>query len=130
MPVTINTPGIHHLCLRVTDYERAKSFYTDQLGFSIVLEQDNLFIFFAGGTAFAVRGPEENSPANDVFNPFRVGLDHVALGCQDKAELERVTAALNAHNIENTGIKLDETLNKEYVAFKDPDRIAWEFYMV
>ena len=29
-----------------------------------------------------------------------------------------------------TGVKLDETLGKRYVAFKDPDRIAWEFYMV
>jgi glyoxylase I family protein len=24
---------------------------------------------------------------------------------------------------------MDETLGKNYVAFKDPDRIAWEFYM-
>ena len=26
--------------------------------------------------------------------------------------------------------KTDTTLNKEYVAFKDPDGISWEFYMV
>ena len=26
-------------------------------------------------------------------------------------------------------IKRDEALNKLYVAFKDPDRIQWEFYM-
>ena len=31
--------------------------------------------------------------------------------------------------MENTGVKLDETLGKRYVAFKDPDRIAWELYM-
>ena len=30
--------------------------------------------------------------------------------------------------IENTGVKLDEALGKRYVAFKDPDRISWEFY--
>jgi len=30
---------------------------------------------------------------------------------------------------DNTGIKTDPTLNKEYVAFKDPDRMQWEFYM-
>jgi len=24
---------------------------------------------------------------------------------------------------------MDSTLGKRYVAFKDPDRIAWEFYM-
>ena len=32
--------------------------------------------------------------------------------------------------VENTGVKLDNTLNKLYVAFKDPNSIQWEFYMV
>jgi hypothetical protein len=26
-------------------------------------------------------------------------------------------------------VSLDEPLGKRYVAFKDPDRIAWEFYL-
>jgi uncharacterized glyoxalase superfamily protein PhnB len=45
------------------------------------------------------------------------------------SELKRVADALSAAGIENTGAKRDETLGKDYVAFKDPDRIAWEFYM-
>ena len=59
-----------------------------------------------------------------------MGLDHLALGCSSEEELHRVTSALNEAGIENTGVKLDETLNKKYVAFKDPDRISWEFYMI
>jgi hypothetical protein len=51
------------------------------------------------------------------------------LSCEDEAELERVAAALSEAGVENTGVKLDETRGKKYVAFKDPDRIAWEFYM-
>jgi hypothetical protein len=31
--------------------------------------------------------------------------------------------------VQNTGVKLDETPGKKYVAFTDPDRIACEFYM-
>jgi glyoxylase I family protein len=65
----------------------------------------------------------------DRFNPCRVGLDHVALGCHDEGGLKRVADALGAAGVENTGVKLDETLGKRYVAFKDPDRIAWEFYI-
>ena len=76
-----------------------------------------------------VRGPEAATPKGEMFNPFRVGLDHLALACSDEAELERVAAALAKAGVENTGVKLDPTLNKRYVAFKDPDRIAWEFYM-
>jgi glyoxylase I family protein len=54
----------------------------------------------------------------------------VALGCDSEAELERVAAALTKAGVENTGVKVDDTLGKKYVAFKDPDRINWEFYMV
>lgn len=130
MSIQIKTPQVHHLALRVSNFERARHFYIDVLGFNIAMEQPNLFIFFAGSTAIAVRGPEKETPAGDVFNPFRIGLDHLALACEDLDELQRVVNELEKAGIENTGVKTDETLNKKYVAFKDPDRISWEYYMV
>lgn len=123
------TPGIHHLALRVSDYARARRFYVDTLGFPVALEVPNLCIFLAGGTPIAIRGPDADTPAGDRFNPFRVGLDHVALTCTDPGELHRVARALADAGVENTGVKTDPALGKDYVAFKDPDRIAWEFYM-
>jgi len=128
--IEIKTPGVHHIAIRVTDLDRSKNFYIDKLGFKAVLDQPQLLIFFAGTTAIAIKGPEGKVAESDKFNPFRVGLDHIALGCDNREELERVTKALNRHSIENTGIKLDETLQKDYVAFKDPDRISWEFYSI
>lgn len=130
MPIEIKTPGVHHIAIRVTDMAQSKAFYVDKLGFKAVLDQPELLIFFAGTTAIAIKGPENKVDGQDQFNPFRVGLDHIALGCDNRAELERVAQALNAHAIENTGIKLDETLQKDYIAFKDPDRISWEFYSI
>ena len=130
MPIEIKTPGVHHIAIRISDMEQSKSFYIDQLGFNAVLDTPDLLIFFAGTTAIALKGPEGKVADGDQFNPFRVGLDHIALGCDNRDELERVARALSEHNIENTGIKLDETLQKDYVAFKDPDRISWEFYSV
>lgn len=129
MSMNIATPGIHHLALRVTDLARSRRFYANVLGFPVVLEGPGIFLFLAGQTAIGVRGPDATTPADDVFDPFRVGLDHVALSCADARELERVTRALAAAGVENTGVRLDATLNRQYVAFKDPDRIAWEFYM-
>ena len=130
MSIKIITPQVHHIGLRVSNFDRAKYFYHNVLGFDIILEQPNLFIFFTGSTAVAIKGPEKGSPVGDVFNPFRVGLDHLALACQDLKELQRVTDELDRAGVENTGIKTDATLNKKYVAFKDPDRISWEYYMV
>lgn len=130
MPIDIKTPGVHHIAVRVTDMSRSKAFYIDKLGFKAVLDQPELLIFFAGTTAIAIKGPEGKVAPRDQFNPFRVGLDHIALGCDNPEELNRVAKALADHQIENTGIKLDETLQKNYVAFKDPDRISWEFYSI
>lgn len=123
------TAGIHHLTLRSTDLSRSRSFYGTTLGLPIVIETPELFAALAGGAAIVVRGPDAQTPAGDRFNPFRVGLDHVALGCGSEPELERVAAALAAANVPSTGIKFDAVLQRRYVAFKDPDGIAWEFYM-
>ena len=129
MAVDMKTSGVHHIALRVSDLERSKKFYVETLGFKHLMDVPNLSLFLAGGTAFGLRGPSEETPRGDKFNPHRVGMDHIALACTDQSELERVADALSAAGIENTGAKRDETLGKDYIAFKDPDRIAWEFYM-
>ena len=69
-------------------------------------------------------------PADTTFTPFNIGLDHIAMACEDETELHRVADALKAAGVDTTGVKTDPALRKKYVAFKDPDRIAWEFYMV
>lgn len=123
------TTGVHHVALRSADLERSKVFYIERLGFPLLMETPDLFLFLAGNTAFGVRAPTERTADGDAFDPFRVGLDHIALACTDDAELRRVASGLVAEGIENTGVKMDETLKKEYVAFKDPDGVKWEFYM-
>jgi len=129
MTIALQTTGVHHLTLRSTDLARARGFYGGTLGFPIVLETSDVFVALAGDTALAVRGPDARTPAGDRFDPFRVGLDHVALGCAREAELERVAAALESARVPSTGLTFDPVLQRRYVAFKDPDGIAWEFYM-
>ena len=123
------TAGIHHLTLRSADLHRSRAFYGTTLGLPIVIDTPELFAALAGAAVIVVRGPDRRTPAHDRFDPFRVGLDHVALGCATEAELERVAAQLAAAGVPSTGVKLDPVLQRRYVAFKDPDGIAWEFYM-
>ena len=110
MKIGVKTPGIHHITLRSANLERSRLFYVDVLGFSVQLEAPNLFIVAAGSTAIVVRGPDAKTPLSDVFNPFRLGLDHIALGCIDENELQRVASTLSNAGVENAGVKLDETL--------------------
>ena len=82
-----------------------------------------------GSTAISIVGPDKETSPADVFSPFRVGLDHLSFVCDSEEELARVATALEDAGIWNTGVKIDETLGKKYVAFKDPDKISLEFYM-
>ena len=129
MATGLKTPGLHHLSLRSTDLERSKGFYVGLLGFPVVMEVPGLLLFAAGRALFGARGPDQATPAGDGFDPFRVGLDHVALVCEDEGELERLEQELAAAGVWTTGVKTDEALGKRYVAFKDPDGIKWEYYM-
>jgi catechol 2,3-dioxygenase-like lactoylglutathione lyase family enzyme len=129
MPVALQTPGFHHITLRCTDLARSRRFYVDTLGFPVLLDDPAVLVIQIGSSALGLRPPDVKTPKGDVFNPFRAGLDHVALICADEKELARVAKALSAAGVENTGVKKDPTLGKKYVAFKDPDRISWEFYM-
>ena len=129
MTIAPQTTGVHHLALRSSDLTRARNFYGTTLGLPIVLETWDSFVALAGGTLLVVRSPETRTPTGDRFDPFRVGLDHVALACADETELERVARALEAAEVPSTGLRFDAVLRRRYVAFKDPDGIAWEFYM-
>jgi catechol 2,3-dioxygenase-like lactoylglutathione lyase family enzyme len=129
MSIQPRTNGVSHLALRVSDLHGARQFYEGTLGLPVVLEADGLLAVMAGGTLVALRGPTGETPAGDSFNPFRVGMDHVALGCSDVKELNRVAKALQHAGVKNTGVKDDDLTGKKYVAFKDPDNISWEFYM-
>ncbi len=129
MAIQMTTPGVHHIALRSTSLDRTKEFYGQLLGFPLVLDTDNLIGFMMGAVFVGFMPAAPKTADGNVFTPFNAGLDHIALACENEAELKRVADALAAAGVENTGVKTDPTLNKNYVAFKDPDRIQWEFYM-
>ena len=127
--INVETLGVHHIALRNMDREATKEFYGNVLGFPLILENEELLIYAMGRTFIAFKQAAPKDPRYQKFSPFEVGLDHIALGIESEQELRRITDRLVAAGVENTGVKTDETLQKLYVAFKDPDRIQWEFYM-
>ena len=129
MPIQPKTRGLSHVALRVTDFARTKAFYGDLLGFPLVIEMPDIIGYKVGDVHIGFKLAQPADPAATTFTPFNIGLDHLAIRCDDEAELRRVADALQAAGVENTGIKTDTVEPKQYVAFKDPDRISWEFYM-
>ena len=127
--MALQTGGLHHLALRVADLERAKAFYVETLGFPLVLEREGVVaIINVGGTFVGSRGPDAKTAAGDRFDPFRVGLDHLALAMPDAAALQAVARQLDEAGVPNNGVEHDAVLGSKYISFYDPDGIAWELY--
>jgi glyoxylase I family protein len=125
----LNANGLSHLGLRVTDLARAKRFYIDTLGCELIREIDGAVLINVYGMLFALYGDDSHS-SRDRFNPFRVGLDHIALAIEDPSILEGLQQELDAAGVKNNGVEVDPETHDKYISFYDPDGIAWELYSV
>jgi glyoxylase I family protein len=124
----VGTYPLAHLGLRISDLARAKNFYVDTLGFRLVREAQTAVFIDAHGVLIALLGPAEQTGAADRFDPFRIGLDHLALAIADAGELEGLREQLDAAGVLNHGIERDPGTGATYISFYDPDGIAWELY--
>ncbi len=127
--MALNVRGLSHIALRVTDLARAKAFYTAVLGFQMVQEIPSLVLVSGYGFLLGMRGDAAETPQGDRFNPYRVGLDHLALAAPDRAALDSLKSALDAAGVRNNGIEDDALTHAPFISFYDPDGIAWEFYV-
>jgi catechol 2,3-dioxygenase-like lactoylglutathione lyase family enzyme len=127
--MTTSIRGLSHLALRVTDLARARAFYVDALQFPVQVEMPGGLLLNAYGTPMAILGDDSHTAKSDRFNPYRVGLDHLALNVPNEEMLSALLDKLNQAGIPNHGIEQDEMTHARYISFYDPDGIAWEFYV-
>ena len=119
--------GIGHIALRVTDLQRSTTFYTEAVGFTLIRASEQVSFVTAGGVVFALIAGTDQTTPSDHFDPFRVGLDHLALAVA-AADLPELKQRLDAANVRNNGIEHDDRSGADAITFYDPDGIAWEFY--
>ncbi len=124
----IQTDGLSHVALRVTDLARSKQFYAETLGFPIVQEFADVVLVNANGVLLGMRGGNPATAPGDRFDPYRVGVDHLALAVADPAALAGLQRQLDAAGVPNNGVEDDPTTGGRYISFSDPDGIAWELY--
>lgn len=112
MPETkIETSGIDHVVLHVSDLERSRRFYLDVLGMTVAHESSGRAFLSCGAqlvALFEVRGGA----------PVKAGaeLNHLALRV-DSGTYEELKAYLEGRGIEVTGRPGDERC----IYFDDPD---------
>jgi catechol 2,3-dioxygenase-like lactoylglutathione lyase family enzyme len=123
-------PGIAHVAVTVSDLSKSVPWYRELIGSDPVLDEDtDLFhhtVFLIGGTLLGLHGFPEGVPDGDAFEERRLGLDHVAFGVADRAELEAWQGRLDQRGIKHGGI-VDAHYGSA-LSFRDPDGIALEFF--
>jgi catechol 2,3-dioxygenase-like lactoylglutathione lyase family enzyme len=121
-------PPFHHYALTVSNLERSTAWY-ERLFESPptgVMQGDNFRAALWSEPMFAIH-ENERQREGDVFDEFRIGLDHIAFRCASREELESWPARLDA-----LGIEHGEILDRPYgsgLAFRDPDNIQLEFFL-
>jgi len=126
----IQTEGVHHLTLTVTDLARAVDFYTTMLGFQKAMDLSETRVLLANGKAILALSeapdPSQAIP-DDRFNENRVGLDHVSLNVGNLHKLEEAKRCFDEYNVSHGEIEdLGPDLGIYVLAFRDPDNIQLE----
>src|SRR6266851_6750179 len=115
--MSLVTGGLHHLSIRTTDLARAKQFYTETMGFQPVSEADGAVLLNANGTVLGLLGAAPETSPEDRFDPFRVGLDHLALAVANAESLDELRQQLDAAGVRNNGVQVDTITGARYIAF-------------
>jgi catechol 2,3-dioxygenase-like lactoylglutathione lyase family enzyme len=136
---TIETAGIHHVRLTVTNLERSLAFYRDVLGFAIAVgpqgdysdpavrsDQAKLYggvVFKTNGMLFGLRPVAD---PHDRFVSERVGLDHLSFKVSSIDELAKAATRLDAAGVERGEIIKLNALGIAILSIQDPDGINLE----
>ena len=125
--------AIHHIAIIVSDYEKAKEFYVEKLGFEVIREnfreeREDWKLDLRIG-----EGPEateleifaEKNPPKRVNRPEACGLRHLAFRVDD---IEEVVQELKMLGIECEPIRRDTYTDKKMTFFFDPDGLPLELH--
>ena len=124
------TGGLHHVTFTVTDLQRSIDFYTNHVGFDLLLEFEPSRALISNGSIVIALGlPYDPARAlgGDEFNENRVGLDHISFNVPDLQALEDAAAYFDEQGVVRGEIRdLGEGFGFYVMAFRDPDNIQLE----
>ena len=120
---------IHHVAIIVSDYQKAKEFYVEKLGFPVLRENFRqergdwkLDLKFGDGELeiFSIPGAPERPSY-----PEAQGLRHLAFRVED---IHAAVLQLQALGIECEPIRWDTYSQRQFTFFHDPDGLPLELH--
>ena len=122
--------SIDHIAIISSDYQKAKDFYVDKLGFKVKREverkdRDDFIITLEAPNGILIELFIEKNPPRRVTKPEAAGLRHLAFRVQD---IEKSIEKLNKKGIETEEIRIDPQNGKRMTFFMDPDGLPLELY--
>ena len=119
----------HHIAVISSDWEKAREFYIEKLGFTLEKEffrpaqNDYLRMLRQGDTVIELFiRPDAPQRVND---PEALGLRHLAFRV---ADIEPAVAWLNSLGIETEPVREDPYNGGRFTFFKDPDGLPLELH--
>jgi catechol 2,3-dioxygenase-like lactoylglutathione lyase family enzyme len=135
----VETTGLHHVRVTVTDLERSKAFYTEVLGFAVAAESpgtpddpatrsdpEQLYggvVLITNGMLFGLRPV---APAGDRFDSERVGLDHISFSVGARTDLDEAAHRLEERSVPHGQVQELAAFGIAILSFQDPDGINLE----
>ena len=120
--------SIHHIAIIASDYDKAKEFYVDKLGFKVKREverkeREDFIIFLDAGDNIEIELFIEKNPPERVTRPETRGLRHLAFKVDD---IYKSVEELTKRGIETEEIRTDPLNGKHMTFFFDPDGLPLE----
>ena len=102
-------PALTHVALTVRDLSVSVPWYEALFEAKPVLDEDtdpdfHHTVYLLGNTLIGLHQHKQPAP-DESFSEYRIGLDHVAFGCSNRAELEDWVGRLDELGIKHGGIK-------------------------
>ena len=119
----------HHIAVIASDWEQAREFYVNKLGFELIREvyrpaqNDYLRMLQLGETTLEIFIKPENPER--VNNPEAKGLRHLAFRVDNA---EEAAAWLNSRGIATEPIREDLVNGGKFTFFRDPDGLPLEIH--
>ena len=120
--------SIHHIAIIASDYDKAKDFYVNKLGFKVKREverkeREDFIIFLDAGDNIEIELFIEKNPPERVTRPEARGLRHLAFKVDD---IYKSVEELTKRGIETEEIRTDPLNGKHMTFFFDPDGLPLE----